>query len=70
MLSSQGAASLPSSHWEARTLYSSIMTAAPGPPTLSLLDPLTLAALEDTGWYRVSHHAAQVLLWGKGERPG
>uniref|UniRef100_UPI00358FF92B ciliated left-right organizer metallopeptidase n=1 Tax=Myxine glutinosa TaxID=7769 RepID=UPI00358FF92B len=66
-LENMGAAGLPSSHWEARTLYSSIMTAAPGPPTLSLLDPLTLAALQDTGWYRVSYHAARVLLWGKGQ---
>ncbi|KAL4623603.1 leishmanolysin-like peptidase [Arapaima gigas] len=56
-----------SSHWEARVLQGSIMTAALGNPELVRLDPVTLAALQDTGWYRVNQSAAQSLEWGRGQ---
>lgn len=56
-----------SSHWEARLLQGSIMTATFDGARRTRLDPITLAALEDSGWYRVNHSAAEELLWGQGE---
>uniref|UniRef100_A0A7N5JR89 Leishmanolysin-like peptidase n=1 Tax=Ailuropoda melanoleuca TaxID=9646 RepID=A0A7N5JR89_AILME len=55
-----------SSHWEARLLQGSIMTATFDGARRTRLDPITLAALEDSGWYRVNHSAAEELLWGHG----
>ncbi|CAM9885068.1 ciliated left-right organizer metallopeptidase [Lampetra fluviatilis] len=57
--------SVPSSHWEARALQGSIMTASLGAPGLVLVDTVTLAALEDTGWYRVDYSRAEPLVWGR-----
>lgn len=34
------------------------------------LDPITLAAFKDSGWYQVNHSAAEELLWGHGEKYG
>lgn len=34
----------------------------------SRLDPVTLAAFEDSGWYQVNYSAAEQLLWGQGKR--
>ena len=34
---------------------------------LVILDPITLAAFEDSGWYRVNHSAAGVFWWGRGD---
>uniref|UniRef100_A0AAZ3PM81 Leishmanolysin-like peptidase n=1 Tax=Oncorhynchus tshawytscha TaxID=74940 RepID=A0AAZ3PM81_ONCTS len=56
-----------SSHWESRVLQGSIMAAALGDPAVVRVDPVTLAALQDTGWYSVNHSRAQGLVWGKGE---
>ncbi|XP_037832461.1 leishmanolysin-like peptidase 2 isoform X2 [Kryptolebias marmoratus] len=56
-----------SSHWESRVLQGSIMTAVLGEPTTVRIDPVTLAALQDTGWYRVHQSRAQSLVWGDGE---
>ncbi|XP_020346338.2 leishmanolysin-like peptidase 2 [Oncorhynchus kisutch] len=56
-----------SSHWESRVLQGSIMAAALGDPAVVCVDPVTLAALQDTGWYSVNHSRAQGLVWGKGE---
>ncbi|XP_059211225.1 ciliated left-right organizer metallopeptidase [Centropristis striata] len=56
-----------SSHWESRLLQGSIMAAALGDPTTVRIDPLTLAALQDTGWYTVDLNRAQSLVWGHGE---
>ncbi|XP_060030179.1 ciliated left-right organizer metallopeptidase, partial [Erinaceus europaeus] len=55
-----------SSHWEARLLQGSIMTAAFNGAQRTRLDPITLAAFEDSGWYHVNHRAAEELLWGQG----
>lgn len=57
-----------SSHWESRVLQGSIMTAVLGDPTTVRIDPVTLAALQDTGWYRVNQSQAQSLVWGHGKR--
>lgn len=32
------------------------------------IDPLTLAAFQDTGWYSVDLRQAQRLVWGGGKR--
>lgn len=32
------------------------------------LDPVTLAAFEDSGWYQVNYSAAEELLWGRGKK--
>ncbi|XP_023655806.1 ciliated left-right organizer metallopeptidase isoform X2 [Paramormyrops kingsleyae] len=61
------AANEPSSHWEARVLQGSIMAAALDRPELVRVDPLTLAALQDTGWYYVNQSAAQRMEWGEGQ---
>ncbi|XP_054457419.1 ciliated left-right organizer metallopeptidase [Anoplopoma fimbria] len=56
-----------SSHWEARVLQGSIMAAVLGDWTTIQIDPVTLAALQDTGWYTVDLSRAQSLVWGDGE---
>ncbi|XP_038126259.1 leishmanolysin-like peptidase 2 isoform X2 [Cyprinodon tularosa] len=56
-----------SSHWESRVLQGSIMAAALGDPSTVRIDPVTLAALQDTGWYSVNLSRAQSLVWGDGE---
>ncbi|ELW69253.1 Leishmanolysin-like peptidase [Tupaia chinensis] len=57
-----------SSHWEARLLQGSLMTATFDGAQHTRLDTITLAAFEDTGWYQVNHSAAEELLWGHGEK--
>lgn len=57
-----------SSHWESRVLQGSIMTAVLGDPTTVRIDPVTLAALRDTGWYGVNQSRPQSLVWGEGKR--
>ncbi|KAK3546068.1 hypothetical protein QTP70_019984, partial [Hemibagrus guttatus] len=56
-----------SSHWEARVLQGSIMTASLAEPTLVQFDAITLTAFRDTGWYSVNLSQAQNLLWGENE---
>ncbi|KAM5235508.1 ciliated left-right organizer metallopeptidase [Ctenodactylus gundi] len=55
-----------SSHWEARLLQGSIMAAGFHGAQRTRLDPITLAAFKDSGWYLVNHSAAEALLWGQG----
>ncbi|XP_060678973.1 ciliated left-right organizer metallopeptidase [Hemiscyllium ocellatum] len=57
---------MPSSHWESRILQGSIMTATLGSPEHTFIDRITLAAMEDTGWYRVNYQLGQALPWGQG----
>lgn len=45
------------------------MTAALEDWTTVRIDPITLAALQDTGWYRVNMTRAQSLVWGDGTGP-
>ncbi|KAM4611593.1 ciliated left-right organizer metallopeptidase, partial [Polymixia lowei] len=56
-----------SSHWESRVLQGSIMAAALAEPAAVRIDPITLAALQDTGWYSVDFSRAQGLVWGEGQ---
>ncbi|XP_046508649.1 ciliated left-right organizer metallopeptidase [Equus quagga] len=55
-----------SSHWEARLLQGSVMIATFDGAQRTRLDPITLAAFKDSGWYQVNHSAAEELLWGQG----
>ncbi|KAE8279231.1 hypothetical protein D5F01_LYC22817 [Larimichthys crocea] len=56
-----------SSHWESRVLRGSIMAAVLEDSSTVRIDPVTLAALQDTGWYTVNRSQAQSLVWGDGE---
>ncbi|KAM6909444.1 ciliated left-right organizer metallopeptidase [Xenentodon cancila] len=56
-----------SSHWESRVLQGSIMTPVLGDSVTVRIDSVTLAALQDTGWYTVNLSRAQNLVWGDGE---
>ncbi|XP_051559067.1 ciliated left-right organizer metallopeptidase-like [Myxocyprinus asiaticus] len=56
-----------SSHWVARVLQGSIMAASLVVPSLVRIDPVTLAAFQDTGWYSVNLSRAQSLVWGESE---
>ncbi|XP_061769577.1 ciliated left-right organizer metallopeptidase isoform X4 [Nerophis ophidion] len=55
-----------SSHWEARVLQGSIMLAVRDRSSSVHIDPVTLAAFKDTGWYTVNMSKAQNLVWGQG----
>ncbi|KAJ8308963.1 hypothetical protein KUTeg_013837 [Tegillarca granosa] len=55
------------SHWEEKFMYGSIMTAKLGEPHLTVVDPITLAVLEDSGWYKVDYTKAGRFFWGKDE---
>ncbi len=48
-------------------LQGSIMAALLVEPSLIRIDPITLAALQDTGWYSVNLSRAQSLVWGEGK---
>ncbi|TWW63377.1 Leishmanolysin-like peptidase [Takifugu flavidus] len=68
VLPCQGAApGRASSHWESRVLRGSIMAPVLGDPVTVRIDPVTLAALQDTGWYTVDLSRAQSLVWGSGK---
>ncbi|KAM4710370.1 ciliated left-right organizer metallopeptidase [Discoglossus pictus] len=68
-LENKDSPSSPSSHWESRFMQGSILTAALGPPHLTLLDPVTLAAFTDMGWYSVNTSFKGQLVWGRGAGP-
>lgn len=55
------------SHWEEKFMYGSIMTAKLGEPHLTVVDLITLAVLEDSGWYKVDYTKAGRFFWGKDE---
>lgn len=48
-------------------MQGSILTASINPPHLTFLDPITLAAFQDMGWYEVNSSISYKLAWGKGE---
>ncbi|XP_038596991.1 leishmanolysin-like peptidase 2 [Tachyglossus aculeatus] len=58
-----------SSHWEARLLQGSVMTSTFARSRHARLDPITLAAFVDMGWYQVNLSVAQELEWGRGAGP-
>nr|XP_029137857.1 leishmanolysin-like peptidase 2 [Labrus bergylta] len=56
-----------SSHWESRIFQGSIMAAELADSSSVRINPVTLTALQDTGWYNVDVSRAQSLVWGDGE---
>ncbi|CAF0990282.1 unnamed protein product [Didymodactylos carnosus] len=62
-LEDQGSSGTALTHWEKRLFEHEIMT---GTYTQeSVISNLTLALLEDSGWYDVSYDQSKPLLWGK-----
>lgn len=63
-LENQGGSGTAGSHWEKRVVFNEYMsgTASRNP----VFSELTLALLEDSGWYRVNYTQAGQLLWGHG----
>lgn len=53
------------SHWDGRLMYGSIMAPKIGLPHLTLIDRMTLAVFEDSGWYKVNYNKADTFLWGR-----
>lgn len=63
-LENQGGSGTELSHWEKRTVFNEYMTGtASRNPVFS---ELTLALLEDAGWYVANYSRAGQLLWGHG----
>ena len=53
------------SHWEQRNFMNEVM--APISSHHAAYSALTLAALEDSGWYRANYSQTEPLLWGRGK---
>ncbi|KAK9756386.1 hypothetical protein RND81_01G093400 [Saponaria officinalis] len=53
------------SHWEKRLLMNEIMTGSVD--TRSVVSSMTLALLEDSGWYKVNYSMADHLDWGRNQ---
>ncbi|XP_047327274.1 leishmanolysin-like peptidase [Impatiens glandulifera] len=53
------------SHWEKRLMMNEIMTGSVD--TRSVVSNMTLALLEDSGWYKANYSMADRLDWGNGE---
>jgi len=53
------------SHWEQRLLMSELMASTTS--HVSIYSALTLALLEDSGWYTANYSMAHPLLWGRGK---
>ncbi|XP_005110511.2 leishmanolysin-like peptidase 2 [Aplysia californica] len=55
------------SHWDPLLMHSSVMTSKEQKPYLMLIDPISLAVFEDSGWYKVDYSQADHFMWGKGK---
>ncbi|XP_061923704.1 leishmanolysin-like peptidase isoform X1 [Entelurus aequoreus] len=63
-LENQGGVGTELNHWEKRLLENEAMT---GSHTQNrVFSRMTLAIMEDTGWYRANYSLAQTLKWGRG----
>jgi leishmanolysin len=56
------------SHWEKRLLMNEIMTGSVD--TRSVVSAMTLALLEDSGWYKANFSMAEQLDWGRNQGVG
>ena len=56
---------LAGSHWEKRLLMNEIMTGSVD--TRSVVSKMTLALLEDSGWYKANYSMADRLDWGRNQ---
>jgi len=52
-------------HWEERYFYPEALTSVMS-PTTNVHSPLTLALMEDSGWYVANYTNAKILPWGHG----
>lgn len=52
-------------HWDERMYYPEALSGVIS-PTTNVLSPLTLALLEDSGWYRANYTKSGVSPWGHG----
>uniref|UniRef100_A0A0B6Z383 Leishmanolysin-like peptidase n=1 Tax=Arion vulgaris TaxID=1028688 RepID=A0A0B6Z383_9EUPU len=53
------------SHWDGLLMHSSIMGSKEQKPYQTLIDPISLAVFEDTGWYKVNYSQADKFMWGQ-----
>ena len=53
------------SHWDQRLFMNDLM--APVSSHTAVYSALSLAALEDSGWYRANYTYTEPLLWGRGQ---
>ena len=60
-----GSQSCTGDHWEERLFYPEALSGVIS-PTTNILSPLTLALMEDSGWYMANYSFAQVSPWGHG----
>ena len=51
------------SHWEQRLMMNELMVSTTS--HVAVYSALTLAALEDSGWYRSNYSMAEPLIWGR-----
>lgn len=63
-LENQGGVGSVGSHWEKRVFENEAMSAVA--TQVYALSRLTLALLEDSGWYEVNYDKAESMLWGRG----
>lgn len=63
-LENQGGSGSKGSHWERTVMGDDFMTASSmhGP----IISDISLAFLQDSGWYMPDYSKAEKLLWGKG----
>lgn len=52
-------------HWDERMFYPEALSGVIS-PTTNVLSPVTLALLEDSGWYKANYTKAHVSPWGHG----
>jgi len=60
-----GSQSCTGDHWEERLFYPEALSGVIS-PTTNVLSPLTLALMEDSGWYSANYSKSSVSPWGHG----
>jgi len=60
-----GEGSCTGDHWDERLFYSEMLSGVIS-PTTNILSPLTLALLEDSGWYKANYTKVNNSPWGLG----
>lgn len=60
-----GSQSCTGDHWEERLFYPEALSGVIS-PTTNILSPLTLALMEDSGWYQANYTNSNVSPWGHG----
>lgn len=60
-----GEGSCTGDHWDERLFYPEAMSGVIA-PSANILSPVTLALMEDSGWYAANYSQAKILPWGHG----